>query len=191
MSPPHRAFHPSPEKGPPFRSAVLVLLYPGNEGNELHIVLTVRSENVTVHKGQVSLPGGGCEPEDLTLLHTAIRETREEIGIHGEDLRVLGALTPIYIEPSHFDVHPFVGYLPYQPYFSLETGEVARIVEVPLKHFLDESCIAIEEWTVEGKLRQIPYFNVSGYKVWGATAIILAEFIAVLFSIETGLANSL
>lgn len=190
MSPSHRAFHPAPDKGPPFRGAVLILLYPVNGINELHIVLTVRSQKVAVHKGQVSLPGGACEPEDLTLLHTAIRETEEELGVRGEDLRVLGALTPIYIEPSHFDVHPFVGYLSYQPCFSRETDEVAHIVEVPLKHFLDESCIAIEEWTVEGKLRQIPYFHVSGYKVWGATAIILAEFVAVLSGIDTGLENS-
>jgi 8-oxo-dGTP pyrophosphatase MutT (NUDIX family) len=184
MSPSHRAFYPSPEKNPPYRGAVLILLYPKNQDNQLFVVLTVRSENVSVHKGQVSLPGGSYEPADITLVETAIRETREELGIHGEDLRILGALTPIYIEPSHFDVHPFVGYLPYRPCFASQTGEVAEVVEVPLKHFLDDTHVKIEEWIIEDVPRRIPYFNVSGRKVWGATAIILAEFAAILSLIK-------
>lgn len=185
MSPSHRTFAPPPGKGPPFTGAVLLLLYPGKD-DELVIPLTVRTQNVAVHKGQVSFPGGAREPQDDSLFHTALRETREELGLHGGDVRVMGALTPLYIEPSNFCVHPFVAWQPYRPSFVPEAMEVSEVLEVPISHFLDEKNIAVEEWFIEGAMRRIPYFGVFGHKVWGATAIILSEFVAILEGIRHG-----
>jgi 8-oxo-dGTP pyrophosphatase MutT (NUDIX family) len=185
MSPSHRTFAPPPGKGPPFTGAVLLLLYPGQD-DELVIPLTVRTQNVAVHKGQVSFPGGAREPQDDSLFHTALRETCEELGLHGSDVRVMGALTPLYIEPSNFCVHPFVAWQPYRPSFVPQAMEVSEVLEVPISHFLDEKNVAVEEWFMEGAMRRIPYFGVCGHKVWGATAIILSEFVAILEGIRHG-----
>jgi 8-oxo-dGTP pyrophosphatase MutT (NUDIX family) len=180
MSPSHRAFTPPPGKGDPFVGAVMVLLYPGDEQDTLFLVLTVRTENVAVHKGQVSFPGGAAEPDDNSLAHTALREACEELGVCGSDVSVIGELTPIYIEPSNFHVYPFVAYLPYRPSFMLQPQEVLHLLEVPVSHFFDPKNTNVENWIIDGAERRIPYFDVYGKKVWGATAIILSEFIAVL-----------
>jgi 8-oxo-dGTP pyrophosphatase MutT (NUDIX family) len=186
MSPSHREMSPPAGKDTPFRGAVLLLLYPGNEQGELFVVLTVRTENVKFHKGQISLPGGGSEPQDVSLVRTALRETCEELGVCTEDVHVMGALTPLYIEPSNFFVHPFVARMPYRPSFVLEASEVLEVLEVPVSHFLDESNVAVEDRFMEGRVRRIPYFDVYGHKVWGATAIILSEFTAVVQSLGAG-----
>ncbi len=184
MSPSHRAFAPPPGKSIPFVGAVLVLLYPGNENDDLFLVLTVRTNNVTVHKGQVSLPGGSREPEDATLEKTALREVCEELGICEDEIDMIGELTPIYIEPSNFHVHPFVAYLPYRPSFVIEEEEVLHVLEVPVSHFVDPKNVSVENWVIEGVERSIPFFDVYGKKVWGATAIILSEFVAILEKIS-------
>jgi len=186
MSPSHREMVPPAGKGAPVRGAVLLLLYPGNEQRELFLVLTVRTENVKFHKGQVSLPGGGSEPEDISLTDTALREACEELGVCGEDVRIMGALTPLYIEPSNFCVHPFVAHLPYRPSFVLQESEVFEVLEVPVSHLLDEKNIVVENWPIGGVMRRIPYFNVYGHKVWGATAIILGEFAVILEGLGIG-----
>lgn len=162
----------------------MLLLYPGDPGGGLFVPLTVRTENVAVHKGQVSFPGGATEPEDVSLAHTAVRETCEELGVCGDDVSVIGELTPIYIEPSNFHVHPFVAYLPYRPSFMMQQEEVLNVLEVPVSHFFDPENTKVEHWVIDGAERRIPYFDVHGRKVWGATAIILSEFIAVLERIE-------
>ncbi len=180
MAPSHREFGPPPGARRPEEGGVLLLLYPGNESEELFFVLTVRTDTVAVHKGQVSLPGGGSEPDDASIFHTALRETCEEIGVRGEDIRIIGGLTPIYIGPSNFYVYPFVAHIPYRPSFVLQTSEVSEALEVPVAHFLDKKNVVIEEWEIGGMMRSIPYFDVYGHKVWGATAIIISEFAAVL-----------
>lgn len=184
MSPSHRAFTPPPGKGPPYVGAVMLLLYPGDEENSLFTVLTVRTENVAVHKGQVSLPGGSTETGDISLAQTALREACEELGVCGPDVNIIGELTPIYIEPSNFHVHPFVAHLPYRPLFTMQKDEVLNVLEVPVSHFLEPKNAGVESWMIDGFSRRIPYFDVYGRKVWGATAIILSEFIAVLDQIE-------
>ncbi len=180
MSPSHRAFTPPPGKGAPLIGAVMLLLYPGEDEDALFVVLTVRTENVAHHKGQISFPGGAAEPEDASLAHTAVREACEELGVCGDDVSVIGKLTPIYIEPSNFHVHPFVAYMPYRPSFEAQQEEVLRVLEVPVCHFFDPKNISAENRVIDGTERHIPYFDVQGRKVWGATAIILSEFIAVL-----------
>ncbi len=159
--------------GQPRQASVLVLLYPTASG--LALVLTQRMENEhDVHSGQISLPGGSHENEE-TPLQTALRETREEIGFDGE-IEMLGSLAKLYIPPSDFDVYPFVGAVSYIPSFQPDPREVHAILEFPLSWLLDDEHKVVEDWDYNGFQMQVPWYNVHGHRVWGATAIILSEF---------------
>ena len=164
----------------PRLSAVLILLYCADD--ELHVVLTQRPDYEGVHAGQVSCPGGRHEPPE-SLGMTALRETYEEIGVPPAEVELLGELTPLYVMPSDFQVHPFVGrYIgPGRPRFVPDTREVAAILEVPLRLLLDPATRAEEEMELRGGLRlDVPFFRVGERRVWGATAMILSEFLARL-----------
>jgi 8-oxo-dGTP pyrophosphatase MutT (NUDIX family) len=168
----------------PRKSGVLILLFPSLDTGELCLVLTRRTESVADHKGQISLPGGAVDPDDLSTAHTALREACEEVGVCGDNMRILGSLTPIYIPPSDFCVQPYVAHLPHAPQFLPQPEEVAEILEVPLPYLLDEKNIVVEEWLLDEEVKEVPFFNVYGHKVWGATAVVLSEFIAVLESLK-------
>jgi 8-oxo-dGTP pyrophosphatase MutT (NUDIX family) len=154
----------------------MLLLYTAQA--ELHFVLTRRRPDLTAHPGQISFPGGRNEaPEALEV--TALRETEEEIGIPAKAIKIMGALTPIYIPPSDFHVYPFVGRVARRgrPSFTPEPGEVAEIIEVPLAPLLAPE-VRVEEWRdLGGQHMVVPHFAMNGHKVWGATAIILSEFV--------------
>lgn len=179
-----------PNSRPPDRhgqarlGGVLVLLY-CLEG-ELHLVLTRRREDLNSHAGQISFPGGRNEyPE--TLSHTALRETQEEIGVLPTAVSLLGPLSHLYIPPSDFEVHPFVGWHQdgKRPNFIPHTHEVAEILEVPLRHLLDPATRREEPWELRGMQVMVPFFDVFGHKVWGATAMMLSEFIERLRWVQT------
>ena len=163
---------------------MLVLLYPNGANGELHLALTRRTDNVGNHRGQISFPGGSVDPDDQSTSHTAVREACEEIGVCAEDLQLLGDLTPLYIPPSGFRIYPHVAWLPRRPDFVLQPGEVAELLEPPVTHFLDEHNIAVEDWLIGGNLLQVPYYNVAGHKVWGATAMVLAELTTIIATIR-------
>ena len=170
---------PTPQSTPK-KSGVLILLFPSIKTDELCFVLTRRTESVADHKGQVSLPGGAVDPDDPSIAHTALREACEEVGVCSDTMRILGSLTPIYIPPSDFCVQPYVAYLSQPPQFFPQPEEVAEILEVPLPFLLDEKNIVVEEWILDDEVKQVPFFNVYGHKVWGATAVVLSEFAAIL-----------
>lgn len=180
MAPIPRPLEPPTPDHRPREGAVLVLLYPDGPGRELHLVLTRRTESVGSHRGQISFPGGSVDADDLSTAHTALREACEEIGVCETDIELLGALTPLYISPSDFCIYPHVAYAPRRPQFRPQPTEVAELLEVPITHFLDEGNTAQEEWFVSDAPRQIPYYLVGGHKVWGATAMVLAEMAAVV-----------
>jgi len=155
---------------------VLVLLF-YREG-ELHLVLTRRRDDLNSHAGQMSFPGGQHEKQE-TLLRTALRETEEEIGIYPHALEVLGELASLYIPPSDFEVHPFVAWYRQseQPRFMPNPDEVAEIIEVPLHYLLDPTARGEEPWDFRGQSIVVPYYDVAGYKVWGATAMMISELL--------------
>ena len=161
-------------------AATLVLLYPGDQG-EARFVLTVRHGDLRDHAGQVSLPGGSLEPGE-TPEAAARREAWEEVGVDPESLEVLGGLTPIYIPPSRFSVWPFVARAPRRPPFVAQETEVTEILDVPLAHLLDRSRRqrALRDAPL-GRF-DVPHFDLAGFEVWGATAMMLAEFAAVVES---------
>jgi len=162
----------------PHEGAVLVLLY--EQEGRLVLPLTCRTQTVEMHKGQVSLPGGAREPQDHSFAQTALRETSEELGIPEEAIEVLGPLTPLYIPPSRFCVYPYVGYasraFPLRP----DAHEVAEVIEVPLDYLLDPATRQEEVHYVDDQRFKVPFYQVARQKVWGATAMILAELVAIL-----------
>jgi len=159
-------------------AAVLLLLYPCESG--WCFPLTLRTNAVATHQGQVSLPGGARHGRE-SLERTALRETAEELGIVASKVQVLGRLTSLYVAVSDFQVFPFVGYLPARPEFHPSPEEVAEVVETPLGTLLDEQARFEEDWDLpDGRHLHVPYFLIRGHKVWGATAVILGEFVWLL-----------
>jgi 8-oxo-dGTP pyrophosphatase MutT (NUDIX family) len=143
---------------------------------EMHLVLIKRNIDKGPHSGQVSFPGGAWEADDLSLEHTAIRETREEIGIQGE-MEILGALTPLHIPVSNFLVSPFVAWIDQHPVFHPEPSEVQYVIEVSLRQLMDPGVLDSEVLHHRGRPVETPFYRVGQEKVWGATAMILGEFL--------------
>jgi 8-oxo-dGTP pyrophosphatase MutT (NUDIX family) len=173
---------PSDLPGTARKGSVLLLLY--SHQGELHLVLTRRRDDMNSHAGQVSFPGGRQEVGE-TLQEAALRETYEEVGVLPTAVTILGELTTIWIPPSDFQVHPFVGWVDDQrrPSFLPAENEVAELLEVPLSHLLNPT--NCKEGTIERQNYRltVPYFDVEGHMVWGATAVMLSEFLERLRSV--------
>jgi 8-oxo-dGTP pyrophosphatase MutT (NUDIX family) len=165
-------------------ASVLLLLYPHHPPDqlepELHVVLTRRPDYPGAHGGQISLPGGQREGDE-SLLITALREAQEEIGLDPAAVEVIGQLSPLYIPPSNFYIYPFIAYSSVRPAFQPDAKEVAELIEAPL-HLLFNPTIQREEiWHFPNYgERRVPFFDVFGHRVWGATAMILSEFLTLL-----------
>jgi 8-oxo-dGTP pyrophosphatase MutT (NUDIX family) len=155
------------------RASVMVLLFPGADG--LTFPLMQRTRNpLDKHSGQISLPGGSQEPGESTI-DTALRETREELGVN-QPVQILGELTCLYIPPSDFEVRPVVGYVEARPAWALDATEVVEALEFPVAWLFDDARKVVEDWDYQGRALRVPWYNAHGRKVWGATAIILSEF---------------
>ena len=158
-------------------AAALLLLYPAAAGPA--VALTVRSSGLARHPGQVSLPGGATNPGE-TLAQAALREASEEIGVDPAGVRVLGELTPVHVLVSGFTLHPVVGVTDRRPDFHASPGEVEEILEVSLHDLRDASRIRQGTRLREGVAVEYPYLDLLGHQVWGATAMVLGEFICLL-----------
>jgi 8-oxo-dGTP pyrophosphatase MutT (NUDIX family) len=141
--------------------------------------LTVRAHTLDRHGGQVSLPGGALEPGE-TFEQAALREAHEEIGLPTQSVRSLGALTAIDIPVSGFRLHPVVAAVEARPTLRPSAGEVARILEVPVETLMDPSRIAWRTMTRQDRTLEFPAFLVDSVEIWGATAMVLAEFLTLL-----------
>jgi 8-oxo-dGTP pyrophosphatase MutT (NUDIX family) len=159
------------------KAGVLLLFYPFED--KLYLVLTCRTENVDFHKGQISLPGGRQEIEE-TLEQTALREAQEELKIDPDSVRIIGRLTPLYIPPSNYCIYPVAGFAETRPDFQPAEQEVAEVLEIPLKHLLEPENTSKETWIIRGAEVEVPFFIYRGHKIWGATAMVLAELVEVL-----------
>jgi len=158
-------------------AGVLVLLHPGDDGPS--VVLTVRRDDLPDHAGQVSFPGGRREDGE-SLSNTALREAEEEVHLSPASVDVLGPLTPLFVPPSNFCVHPFVGHAPSVGSLRPTDAEVGQILRVPLARLSDPATRTTETRRLKGVAVDVPYYDVAGHTVWGATAMMLAEFLAVV-----------
>jgi len=158
-------------------AAGLLLVFPAG-AEHAHVVLTVRSDRVR-HGGQVSLPGGVVEPGE-SFEQAALREAHEEVGLPIEPVRVLGALTPLDIPVSGFRLYPIVAAVDVHPRLVPADAEVAHILEVGVDELLDPATLVSTSRERDGIRYQVPGFHVGGREIWGATAMVLAEFLALL-----------
>ncbi len=168
------------ERNPDYRtSAVMLLLFPS--GDFISSLLIERPSYEGVHSGQLALPGGRSEEADEDLIHTAIRETYEEVGVKVLREQVIGPLTPIYIPPSRFLVHPFVAFLNERPEFIPDEREVESLLEVNLSLFMDEEVKQRRRITVgENMFLEAPCYVIGDKILWGATAMMFSEMESIL-----------
>ena len=171
---PFRTFIAPPDA---YQSSVLLLLKEVN--SKLQILFTLRSFSISSHRGQISFPGGRVESGE-SFLETALRETKEEIGISSDKIEIIKELSTLYVPPSNAIIHPFVGLLKHNVELNLNAQEVEEAFWIDLDYFLEKNNITVEKWNFNGKLVDVPMWRIHHKQVlWGATAMILSEFIDI------------
>lgn len=168
---------------PPFsHAAVLVPLF--QKEGDCHLLFTKRSEEVKYHKGEISFPGGVVDEGDRELIHTALREAYEEIGLMEGDVQIIGVLDDI-VTITEFIVTPIVGLFPYPYPFKVSQVEIAELIEVPLASLLGEDCFS-EKKIFRGGQNEIVYaYQYGEHIIWGATARILKQFLELMTSLKS------
>lgn len=162
----------------PKEGAVMALLYPVDEVP--HLLLMERPSYQGAHSGQISFPGGKVEKNE-SHLEAAIRESWEEVGLHPDEVKILGELSKVYVWASNFNIQPFIGYTDYKPNFKPDEREVATLLEAPLSMFFEPGII--KEKSLVGAMGvqlMAPYFDVFDRTLWGATAMIISEMLNVI-----------
>ena len=158
----------------PREAAVLMLFYPRNEQTNLALIL--RNSYKGLHSSQVAFPGGKVETFDKSLCQAALRETHEEIGIAPSIINVVRAFTELFIPPSNFIVHPFLGFSNEELIFDPDPSEVAGLIEFPVTDFLsDKTVVQNRMATAYSESVVVPTFKIGDHFVWGATAMIMSE----------------
>jgi len=161
------------------KSGVLILLY--EKQAEPHIVLIERPIYKGTHSGQIALPGGKVEESDKDIVHTALREANEEVGVLMGDVEVVGQLSDVYIPVSNFLVSPVIGFVNYRPNFIAQEREVADIIELQLQKLINTQHLATDNIKLSNGLKlQVPVFQFNQKTIWGATALMLNELRWVL-----------
>ena len=161
-------------------AAVLVPIYENN--GDFFIVLTQRTQSVVHHKGQMAFPGGAYDDEDGDRETTALREAFEETGIRAEDVNILGELDDQATATSRFSVTPFVGAIPYPYNFVMNREEVDDIVEASVRKLIDPACFSNQTPDADGNLQPWVHYQYGEYKITGITAMILEQFLSLVFS---------
>jgi 8-oxo-dGTP pyrophosphatase MutT (NUDIX family) len=175
------------EKGLPLDcldAGVMALFFPEGENWKLIFIKRSSRYHDDRHKGQIGFPGGKYEESDENIMTTALREVNEEIGVESGKIKVLGQLSKLYIPVSNFLVHPFVGVLDFVPEFDLQTQEVDELILSDFDTFFQKRIIKRTDIQIEKgiHLRNVPYYDLNGEVLWGATAMILTELFYLLES---------
>jgi 8-oxo-dGTP pyrophosphatase MutT (NUDIX family) len=158
-------------------SAVMLLLY--EQAGEEHLLFQVRTRQVAHHKGEISLPGGAEDATDESPLHTALRETHEEIGVAAEHIEVFGQLDDTPTHTSNYRIRPFAGAITQPGAYDFEHAarEVRQLLEVPLGHLLSEEARAWKVVDERGTPTPTAAFQYGEHLIWGATARIVGQFL--------------
>ena len=176
---------PSPVEGRGVRaSAVLAPVY--DHGGLATVVLTRRARHLRSHRGEVSFPGGGEEPEDADLRATALREALEETALDPSTVEIVGELDHLRTITSRSFIVPYVGILPGRPELVADPGEVERILHVPLAELLADGVFREERWGVPPLDRPIWFFEIEGDTIWGATAAMLRNLLCWITGVDGG-----
>ncbi len=179
MAPPGREsrYLIKPYSQPPQKAGILILLFPFRD--ELHTVFIKRTEKNGPHSGQISFPGGKADHLDRNLEHTALRETTEELGVSSSSIKLLGALTPLYIPVSNYDVFPFIGFINNFSGFSIQTTEVQYAIMANIQELQMPDTAGILEINQNNYCIKVPCYKIKDSNIWGATAMILFEFLEI------------
>jgi 8-oxo-dGTP pyrophosphatase MutT (NUDIX family) len=164
------------------KSAVLILFYPFE--NKIYVPLILRPPYDGMHGGQMAFPGGRSEKSDENLIRTALREAQEEIGILPRDVHIIGQLTELYIPVSNFMVQPVIGFSLTKPTFYPDPREVEKIIEINFDEMADPKTISIEALNIKGVEVNAKLYNLQNHKIWGATAMMIAELLMIVNSNE-------
>ncbi len=152
----------------------MVLFYP--KKGETCLLLIHRKTYEGVHSGQIGFPGGRAEPSDKDILATALRETWEEVGVLPDRIEVVRSMTSLYIPPSNFQVHPYIGLYSQGTPFVLQDSEIEGLVETSFEEVMDESNLVSRELSTSyARSIEVPAFYLGGHYVWGATGMVLNE----------------
>jgi len=157
---------------------VLVLLYP-HEGN-IFTVFIRRTEYDGVHSGQVSFPGGIYKESDVTLVRTALREAMEETGLLVNEVKIIGPLTPLHIPVSNITVSPYIAVSLERPAFNHDPTEVQYLIETRIDDLLNPENQKNKRMLIAGNGVEVPYYDIQNNHIWGATAMILSEFLEII-----------
>ncbi len=178
MLPPGRILQLPPEQFSYLDSAVLILLFPFRE--QIQVCLIRRPATMKNHAGQIAFPGGKREKDDADLVQTALREAYEEIGLASETVEVFGMLSPVYVQISDFLITPVLGWLNEKPEIHIDPCEVDEAIFISLEDIANEiNRVDREMETKTGRIL-VPGYEIDGYFIWGATAMILSELVDVL-----------
>jgi 8-oxo-dGTP pyrophosphatase MutT (NUDIX family) len=169
-----RHYGPPPHDAVP--AAVLVLLYP--VAGRVVVPLTLRPTALSSHGGQISLPGGRIDAGESDC-DAALRELWEELGVASVEVTPLAPLSPLYIFASRFHVRPWLAWCERRPTFVVNEREVAALLEVPLDDLGDSQYFGEHRRVIRGVETEVPHLAVGGQRVWGATAMILAELVVL------------
>lgn len=165
-------------------SAVLAAVF--DDVGVAHVVLTRRAQHLRSHQGEIAFPGGGEEPGDADLWATALRESREEVGLASEAVEHLGELDHLQTITSRSFIVPYVGALAEVPDLRPDPAEVARVLLVPLAELLDDGVFREERWGVPPLDRPVWFFEIEGETIWGATAAMLRNLLALCVGVPVG-----
>jgi 8-oxo-dGTP pyrophosphatase MutT (NUDIX family) len=158
-------------------ASTLLLIYP--KDGKTFFCLIERQEYEGTHSNQISFPGGKNESGE-SMKETALRETKEEIGVDPISINIIGELTQVFVPPSNFLIHPFVGYCDFKPDFIASEREVKRIIEVNIEELFKKDVIKNKKMSFKKSSRnvdfEVPYLDLNNKIVWGATSVILNEF---------------
>lgn len=169
------------KKGKFTPAAVLIPLF--FKKDQAHILFTKRTDKVSTHKGQISFPGGSKDKSDPDLKFTALRETREEVGIKEEDVTIMGK-TDLFLTNTEFLVTPFVGSFINPYHYQPNADEIERLIEVPLLHLLDDNIFRIQKITRQGYQWNIHYYYYNNDIIWGVTGFLLSNFLSIIFGLK-------
>jgi 8-oxo-dGTP pyrophosphatase MutT (NUDIX family) len=163
---------------PPTKGSVMILLFPVHQ--ECCTLFIKRAKYNGVHSGQISFPGGMHETIDDSRVATALRETEEEIGILRNSITVIGKLTSLHIPVSNVDVLPVVSLLKEKPECVPDPNEVEYVIEAKLSELLHPAAVKRETIRVGDHEFVAPYYDLRGHHIWGATAMMLSEFLEIV-----------
>ncbi|UTW08868.1 CoA pyrophosphatase [Pseudomonas benzenivorans] len=162
------------------------VLVPITRSDEPEVILTLRASGLSTHGGEVAFPGGRRDPEDRDLIHTALREAEEEIGLPPGLVEVIGPLSSV-VSRHGIHVTPYVGLVPDYVDYEANDGEIASVFSVPLAFFRDDPRDVTHRIDYLGQSWYVPSYQYGEYKIWGLTAIMLVELVNLLYDTEIAL----